>query len=146
MITCSRPGLLVVVDPLDHRVVRQARLTVDFGRQRVLRVEERRVLAVRARRAGHRDENGLEVAVERQRDVGDHLRFDDAAGVGPVGLEHRALARDGDRFLEIADLHLEVHADRGVDVHDHAFAHDLLEAAQLGRRRGTCRPSGSGSV
>ena len=73
-----------------QRVVRQPRLAVDLDRERVLRVEELRVLAVRPRRARHGDEHALEVAVEGERHVGHHLRFDDAAGVGPVGLQERA--------------------------------------------------------
>ncbi len=70
---------MVVVQAFDERRARHARLAVDFEPQRVLRVEELRVLAVRPGHAGDRHHEGLEVPVERQRQFRDHLRFDDPA-------------------------------------------------------------------
>ena len=71
----------------------------------------------------------LRLKVKRQ--LGDHLRLDDAAGVGPVGLQHRRLGGDFDGLVQLADFELEVDAHRGVDLDD-AFAQDLLEALELG--------------
>src|SRR5439155_5025077 len=57
--------------------------------------------------------------------------LDDAARVGPVGLQQRALADDGDRLLEGAHFQLEVDAHGRVDRHVDAVAYDAPEAAQL---------------
>ena len=126
----QQPGLVVVVQPLDERIVRLARLPVDLHGERVLRVEERRVLAVRPRGARHRDQEALEVPVEGERHVAHHLRFEDAPGVGAVGLQDGGRADDGDRFFEGAELQPQVDADRRVDRHDDAVAQHLLEAGQ----------------
>ena len=99
--------------------------------ERVLRVEELRVLAVRTGGARDGDEDALEVAVERERDVGHHLRLDDAAGVGAVGLEERRLCDDADGLVHLAHFEFHVDADRRVDIHFDARPHDLLESLQL---------------
>ena len=127
----QQAGLLIVVEPLDHRVVRQARLAVDLGRQRVLRVEERGMLAVRTGRAGHGHQETLEVPIEGEGEVRHHFRFDEPSGIRAVCLDHRTLAGHGDRLFDRADLHFEIHADRRVHRHDHALADVLLEADHL---------------
>ena len=90
----QQSGLVIVVEPLDQRVVRQTRLAVDFHGQRILRVEEGRVFTVRTRRARHCDQDALEIPVEGERHVAHHLRFDDTARIGAVGLQDRALTDD----------------------------------------------------
>ena len=128
----EQAGLLVVVEPLDERVVRHARLAVDLDREGVLRVEERGVFPVRPRRPGDHDQQALEVPVEGERHLADHLRFEDAARVGPVGLQQRGLGRHGDGLGQLADFQLHVHADGGVDVDLDVLADDFLEPRQLG--------------
>ena len=68
-------------------------------------------------------------------------------GVGAVGLQQRALADDRHRFFDGADLQLQVDAQRRIDRHDRRPSRTaLLEAGQLRRTRGRCRPSGSRST
>ena len=124
---------MVVVQAFDERGARHARLAVDFEPQRVLRVEELRVLAVRPGHAGDRHHERLEVPVERQWQFRDHLRFDDPAGVGAVRLQQRRFRRHGDRFRHLADFEGQVDTHRRVDVHPDVLAHDLLEALEFGR-------------
>ena len=127
----QQPGAVVVVDPFDLDVVRQPRLAVDVGRQAVLGVEEIRVRALHPQRAGHHDQHPLEVAVEAERHFREVHALDDAARVGPVGLQQRALADDGDRLLDGADFELQIDAERRVHRHDDAVTHRFLEAAQF---------------
>ena len=122
---------MIVVDAFEQDVVRQSRLAVHLGRQAILRVEEHRMLAVRPRRAGHRDEGRLEVPVA-QRYLLEQLALDDASGVGAIGLQERRLADDGNCLGHRADFELQVDAQRGVDLDDRLVAHGLLEAGQLG--------------
>ena len=89
----QQPRPVIVVEPFNLDVVGQPRLPVDLRRQAVLRVEELRVRAERAGRAGHGHEDALEVPVEGQRHLLQLLAFDDAAGIGAVGLQRRYLRR-----------------------------------------------------
>ena len=127
----QQAGPVVVVDPLDLHVVGEPRLSVDVGREAVLRVEELRVRPERTRGARHRDQHALEIAVEPERHFLEVHALDDAAGVGAVGLQERRLADDGDGFLDCADLHLQIHAHRRVHGHIDILAHHLLEAREL---------------
>ena len=102
-----------------------------FARQAVLRVEEVGVRPLHPQGARHRDHHPLEVAVEAERHLRQMDAFDDAAGVGAVGLQQRALADDGDRLFDGADLHLQIDARCRIHRHLDAVAHRALEAAQL---------------
>ena len=124
--------LVIVVNALELHVVGEPRLPVHVGRQAVLRVEELRVGAERPRRAGHRDQHALEVAIESERHRLDQHAFDDASRVGTIRLQQRRLGRDRNRFLDHADFQLQIDAHRGVDVDFDALAHRLLEPAQFG--------------
>ncbi len=121
-----------VVDAFDLHVVGQARLAVDVARQRILRVEEFRVRPERTASAGHRGDHALEVAAEAERHRGDLRAFDDAAGVGAVGLQRRRLGGDRDDFADLAGLQCEINTDGGVHVDADVLADDLLEAGEFG--------------
>ncbi len=131
----QKARLMVVVEAFNQRVVRLPRLAVDLDSQRVLRVEKRGVLAVRACGTGDHDQETLEVPVEGERQLADHLRLEDAARVGPVGLQQRRLGRDGDGLGQLADFQLHVHPDGAVDIHLDVRADDFLEPRQLGIHR-----------
>ena len=90
---------------------------------------------MRARDAGHRHREALEVPVEGQRQFRDHLRFENAAGVGPIGLQRRALGRHRDLFRHLTDAQREINTNRRVDVDLDALARHLLESLQFGLHR-----------
>ncbi len=85
----------------------------------------------RTRRAGHRNQQRLEVPIEPQRHLRDLRALDDAAGVGAIGLQHRRLAGDDHRLFELADSEHDFHADRGIDADLDALAREFLETDEL---------------
>ncbi len=123
--------LVVVVDPLEHHVVCEARLAVDLGGEAVLGVEELGVRPEGPARPRHRHQETLEVPVEAEGRFRELLALDEPAGVGPVGLQHRLLLDDSDGFLQVAHGQAQVDPDGRVHVELHSVAHDLLEAAEL---------------
>jgi hypothetical protein len=82
----QQAGLVIVVESFNQRVVRLPRLAVDLHREGILRVEKRGVFPVRPRRAGHHDQDALEIPVEGERHLRHHLGFEDAPRVRPVRL------------------------------------------------------------
>ncbi len=126
-------GLVVVVDPLEHHVVGEARLAVHLGGEAVLGVEELGVGPEGPAGPRNRHQEALEVPVEGQRSLGELLALDEPSGVGPVGLQHRLLLDDGDGLLQVAHGQAEVHAHGRVHIQLDPVAQDGLEAGELRR-------------
>jgi hypothetical protein len=127
----SRPGPMVVVDALD--------LTLFASRDWPLTLLDRLSWALKKSECGRcifsapgtDHQHPLEVAIEGQRRFRQVNALDDAAGVGAVGLQERALADDRHRLFDGADLQPEVDAKRRIDRNDDTVTHGLLEAGQF---------------
>jgi hypothetical protein len=126
----QQSGAMVVADAFNLHVVGQARLPVDVGREAVLRIEKLRVRPERTRCARYRQQHPLEVAIEPERHLLKLHAGNDAPGIGAIGLKRRRLADDGDRLLQRTDFHLQVDADRLVDIDANVLADRLLESRE----------------
>ena len=108
-------GAVIVVDALDLDVVSVAGLPVDPGRQRVLRIEELRVLAGHGTCARDQIHQDLEVAVPAERQLLHLSYLNFPADIRSVRLKQGSRFRaHGDRLRDRAGPKLQVNAPRRV--------------------------------
>ena len=103
---------------------------VDVGRQRARGRVDLRILKLRRRRARHQVEKALIIAELGQRKVHDLFGAERRRGIGLIGFQQRHLRPHRDRFAQLADLHLRVHAADGAGGDRHLLLHELLESLE----------------
>ena len=91
-------------------------------------VEELRVLKGRGSGAGDEVEQGLEVAIGAEREVGDLAAFDLGTDVGAIGLEQRGRGGDEDGLVDAAGGEVDIDAGGGVVEEDDVLVRLLLKA------------------